>query len=92
MNTSKQYFPKYKEYGAVGVNILELGPNCIYVASIINNTNKKLKIFVDDLEGWYSKPLVVNPNSQIELFANDEGHSILSCIKDGDFRAVLEAA
>lgn len=47
---------KYKEGY---VNLRETDCDCDFIAYIENNIDKTLKIFIDDLEGWYVEPIIV---------------------------------
>lgn len=82
--------PKYKEYGTIGVIVKETGHDYDFIATIENDTDKTLKIFVSDLEQWYEEPLTVKPHDWIGLLADAEGYGLLEGIKAGDFKAVLE--
>ena len=97
MEKKMKFYPKYKAYGTVGIEVLEptllesaKGPNII--ATIPNEADQTLKVYVDDLEGWYTEPLKIVPGGHLDLLANDEDRNTLSFIKDGDFKAVLEPA
>ena len=79
---------KHEGYGQVEFN--ETGHDYDYIAYIVNNTNKVLKLYIDDLEGWYSEPIVVQANDWIGILADDEGRFQVESIKNGDFKAVLE--
>ena len=84
------YKPKYKEYGTIGIIVKETGHDYDFIATIENDTDKTLNIYIDDLEGWYSNSLVVEPHNWAGLLADDEGYGLLESIKAGDFKAVLE--
>ncbi len=84
------YFPKYKEYRTIELNVQETGHDYDFAACILNDSPNTLAVYVDDLEGWYSEPVVIPPNDWMGLLADEEGFGILSCIKDGDFRAVYQ--
>ena len=89
------YNPKFNEYGnnvEVEVEGIQGHEGTVCLARIYNRSDKELKIFVDDLEGWYSDPITVDPNSFVVLPRTDEGRSILDSIKNGDFKAVYEDA
>lgn len=79
---------KYDGYGKV--EIKETGHNYDFIAYVENNTNKTLKLYVDDLEGWYSEPIVVSANDWVGFLADDEGRNVVESIMNGDFKAVLE--
>jgi len=68
------------------VKIVPTGNEYDFIASIINDSNNPIKIYVDDLEGWYSEPITVKANDWIGLTADDEGKDILKCILRGDFK------
>lgn len=79
---------RYDGYGQVEFN--ETGHDYDYIAYIVNNTNKVLKLYVDDLEGWYSEPIVVPANDWTGILADDEGRFQVESIKNGDFKVMLE--
>lgn len=79
---------KYNNYGEV--EIKETGHNYDFIAYVENNTNKTLKLYVDDLEDWYSEPIVVSANGWVGFLANDEDKSQVESIMNGDFKAILE--
>ena len=71
--------------------IMETGHDYDFIASIINDSDQTLTIFVEDSDdGLEYEPFEVAPNDWVGLLANDEGRGILKCIKNGDFEAVLE--
>lgn len=76
---------KYKGY----VNLIETDCDCDFIAYIENNTNKTLKLYIDDLEGWYREPIVILPHDHIGFLADDDGRFQVESIKNGDFKAVL---
>lgn len=78
---------KYGGYGKI--RLVERATDSI-IAKIKNTTNRTLKVFVDDLEGWYSEPITVAPRSCHNLSTSDEDKGVFSMIKDGDFKAVYE--
>lgn len=45
---------------------------------------------IDNLEGWYSEPIVVPANGWVGFLADDEGRFQVDSIKNGDFKIVLE--
>lgn len=47
------------KYNEGKLNLKETGRDYDFIATIENNTDKTLKIFVDDLEGWYVEPIIV---------------------------------
>lgn len=79
---------KYDGYGKV--EIKETGKDHDFIAYVENNTDKTLKLYVDDLEGWYSEPIVVSANDWVGFLADDEGRNMAESIMNGDFKAVLE--
>lgn len=79
---------KYDGYGQV--EIKETGRDYDFIAVVENNTTKTLKLYVDDLESWYSEPIIVSANDWVGLLADDEGRETMENIKNGDFKAVLE--
>lgn len=79
---------KYDGYGEV--EIKETGHNYDFIAYVENNTDKTLKLYVDDLEGWYSESIVVSANDWVGFLADDEGRNMVESIMNGDFKAVLE--
>jgi hypothetical protein len=76
---------KYEGY----VNFRETGHDYDFIATIENNTDKTLKIFVDDLEGWYVEPIIVPAHDWVGFLADDEGRFQVESIKNGDFKAIL---
>lgn len=81
---------KSKYDGYREVEIKETGHNYDFIAYVENNTDKTLKLYVDDLEGWYSEPIVVSANDWIGFLADEEGRNMVESIMNGDFKAVLE--
>lgn len=79
---------RYDGYGKV--KIKETGHEYDFIAYVENNTNKTLKLYVDDLEGWYSEPIIIAANDWVGFLADDEGRSMVESIKNGDFKAILE--
>lgn len=79
---------KYDGYGEV--EIKETKHNYDFIAYVENNTDKTLKLYVDDLEGWYSEPIVVSANDWVGFFVDEEGRGMVESIMNGDFKAVLE--
>ena len=79
---------KYDGYGQV--ELKETRHDYDFIAYVENNTDKTLKLYIDDLEGWYSEPIEVAPNDWVGFLADDEGRFQVESIKNGDFKAVLE--
>jgi hypothetical protein len=79
---------KYEGYGEV--NFRMTGHDYDFIATIENDTDKKLKLYIDDLEGWYSEPIEVAPNDWVGFLADEEGRFQVDSIMNGDFKAVLE--
>lgn len=79
---------KYKGYGEL--ELRETGHDYDFIATVENPTGKVMKIFVDDLEGWYSEPLKVEPYNWIGFLADDEGKFMVESIKNGDFKVEFE--
>lgn len=79
---------KYNGYGEV--EIKETGNEYDFIAYIENNTDKTLKLYIDDLEGWYSNTIIVPANDWIGFLQNDEERFLVESIMNGDFKAVLE--
>lgn len=79
---------KYDGYGQV--EFKETGHDYDFIAYVENNTNKTLKLYIDDLEGWYSEPIEVPAHDWVGFLADDEGRFQVESIKNGDFKAVLE--
>ena len=79
---------KYDGYGKV--EIKETGHNYDFIAYVENNTDKTLKLYVDDLGGWYSEPIVISANDWVGFLADDEGRNMVESIMNGDFKVVLE--
>ena len=90
MSSIKKYFSKHVECGTIGVTVQETGHDYDFIASIINETDKTLKIFFDDVEGWCPEPLEIEPDEWTGILADDNGLYTLSFIKNGDFRVELE--
>lgn len=78
---------KYEGYGKV--NFKETGRDYDFIAVIENDTDKTLKLFIDDLEGWYADPIIVPAYDWVGFLADDEGCFQVESIKNGDFKAVL---
>lgn len=76
---------KYEGY----VNFRETGHDYDFIATIENNTDKTLKIFIDDLEGWYVEPIIVPAHDWVGFLADDDGKFQVESIKNGDFKAIL---
>ena len=79
---------KYEGYGQV--ELKTTGHDYDFIAYIENNTDKVLKLYIDDLEGWYSDPITIPANDWVGFLADDEGRFQVESIKNGDFKAVLE--
>lgn len=78
---------KYEGYGQV--ELKKIGYDFDFIACVINNTDKKMKLFIDDLEGWYSEPITISANDWIGFLANDEGIGQVESILNGDFKVVI---
>lgn len=78
---------KYEDYGKV--NFKETSRDYDFIAVIENDTDKTLKLFIDDLEGWYTDPIIVPAHDWVGFLADDEGRFQIESIKNGDFKAVL---
>lgn len=78
---------KYEGYGKI--NFKETGRDYDFIAAIENDTDKTLKLFIDDLEGWYADPIIVPPHEWVGFLADDEGRFQVESIKNGDFKAVF---
>lgn len=48
---------KYKGYGQLEFD--EMGHEYGFIAAIHNRTDNDIKVFIDDLGGWYSEPIVI---------------------------------
>lgn len=79
---------RYVCYGEV--DFKEIGHNYDFIAAVENNTDKTLKLYIDDLEGWYSDPIVVPAHDWAGFLADDEGREQVEFIKNGDFKAIYE--
>lgn len=79
---------KYDGYGQV--EFKKTGRDYDFVATVENNTDKTLKLFIDDLEGWYSDPILVAAHDWVGFLADDYGRSQADHIMNGDFKVVLE--
>lgn len=79
---------RYDGYGEV--EIKKTGHNYDFIAYVENNTDKTLKLYIDDLEGWYSEPIVISANDWVGFLADDDGRCQVECIMNGDFKAILE--
>lgn len=75
---------KYDGYGEVEVKTT--GHDYDFIAHIENNTDNVLKLFIDDLEGWYSEPIVILPHDWVGLLADEDGRGQLESIMNGDFK------
>ncbi len=69
---------KYDGYGQI--DFTETGHDSDFIATIANHTDKTLKVYIDDLEGWYSEPVTVPSNDWVGFLAES--------IKNGDFKAI----
>ena len=45
-----------------------------------------MKLFINDLEGWYSEPIVILPHDWVGLLADEDGRGQLESIMNGDFK------
>lgn len=81
---------KSKYEGCGSISLMETGHDYDFIAYLANDTNKPQKIFVNDLEGWYSKPIKIAPYGFVGLFADEEGREQLAFLLDGDFKAIYE--
>ena len=90
MKTEKFISSKYKGYGSL-VLILT-GHDYDFIAYIENNTDKIMNIYIDNLEGWYSEPIKIEPHTWVGFLADDEGREQVSSIEDGDFKVTYDAA
>lgn len=79
---------KYEGYGEI--DFKETGYDYDFIATIENNTDKTLKLFIDDLEGWYSEPIIIASHDWAGFLADDEGRFQVESIKNGDFQAIYE--
>ena len=79
---------KYEGYGEI--DFKETGHDYDFIAIIENNTDKTLKLFIDDLEGWYSEPIVIAAHDWAGFLAGDEGRFQVESIKNRDFQAIYE--
>ena len=77
------------KYNEGSVNLKETGNDCDFIATIKNNTDKTLKVFIDDLEGWYTDPVVIPAHDWIGFLSDDTGYFQVESIKNGDFKAIL---
>lgn len=77
------------KYNEGQVEFKETGHDCDFIAYIENNTNKTLKLYIDDLEGWYSEPIIVSSHDWVGFLADDEGQFCVESIKNGDFKAIF---
>lgn len=81
---------KSKYGGYVEIDFKETGHNYDFIATIENNTDKTLKLFVDDLEGWYSEPITIASHDWAGFLADDGGRFQVESIKHGNFQAIYE--
>lgn len=79
---------KYGGYGEI--DFKETGHDYDFIATIENNTDKTLKLFIDDLEGWYSEPITIAAHGWAGFLADNEGRFQVESIKNGDFQATYE--
>lgn len=77
------------KYNEGKVNFKETGHDYDIIATIENNTEKTLKVFIDDLEGWYTEPIIIPAHDWVGFLANDEDRFLVESIKNGDFKAIL---
>lgn len=77
------------KYNEGKLNLKETGHDYDFIATIENNTDKILQIFIDDLEGWYSEPIIVPAHDWVGFLADDGGRFQVESIKNGDFKAIL---
>lgn len=77
------------KYNEGKVNFKETGHDYDIIATIENNTEKTLKVFIDDLEGWYTEPIIIPTHDWVGFLANDEDRFLVESIKNGDFKAIL---
>ena len=76
--------------GCGEIDFKETGHDYDFIATVENNTTKTLKLYIDDLEDWYSDPIVVSAHDWVGFLADDEGRERVEFIKDGDFKAIYE--
>lgn len=62
---------KYDGYGQI--DFTETGHDSDFIATIANHTDKTLKVYIDDLEGWYSEPVTVPSNDWVGFLADEFG-------------------
>lgn len=79
---------KYENCGSI--SLTETGHDYDFVAYIENDADKTQKIFVNDLEGWYSGPIKIAPHDWVGLLADEEGREQLAFLLDGDFKVIYE--
>lgn len=79
---------KYDGYGQV--EIKTTGHDYDFIAYIENNTDKTLKLYIYDLEGWCLEQIVIPTHDWVGFLADDEGRFQVNSIMNGDFKAVLE--
>lgn len=77
---------KYDGYGQI--DFTETGHDSDFIATIANHTDKTLKVYIDDLEGWYSEPVTVPSNDWVGFLADEFGCFQAENIKNGDFKAI----
>lgn len=77
------------KYNEGKVNFKETGNDHDFIAIIENNTDKTLKVFIDDLEGWYSEPVLIPAHDWVGFLADDTGLFQVESIKNGAFKAIL---
>lgn len=77
------------KYNEGKVNFKETGHDYDIIATIENDTEKTLKVFIDDLEGWYTEPIIIPAHDWVGFLANDEDRFLVESIKNGDFKAIL---
>ena len=79
---------KYDGYGEV--EIKKTGYDYDFIATIENNTDKTMKLYIDDLEGWYSEPVVIAAHDWIGFLADEQGRFQVESIMNGDFQVLFE--
>lgn len=77
---------KYDNYGQVEIKMTEHDYD--FIAYIENKTDKILELYIDDLEGLYSEPIIIPSHNWIGFLADDEGRFQVESIRNGDFKAL----
>ena len=49
-----------------------------------------MKLYIDDLEGWYSEPVVIAAHDWIGFLADEQGRFQVESIMNGDFQVLFE--